>query len=294
MASAAAKKEQSDVWLRTLLDATALEPFAEVTVITPDMARALMGQNVENRNLSRGLVKQIADDIKAGRWQFNGETIIVAKSGELNDGQHRLQAIIEAAIPVQLVLVGGVPRESRMTLDMGKSRGIYDYLHLMGVRNPNVVASVARLAIAYEQSASKNFEPARWVSKAAGMDRGLKDKAIHEACAWAASGHGHQMAYLTPPSPAGFCYYLLKKIGGDHGVEFMDRLADGANQPKHSPILTCRRYLPTFAPRHREGKMALIFRAWNLWIRGEDGTPDNIHGRYPLPKLLKPTAPTAK
>jgi hypothetical protein len=281
---------QARAWLGAALEASAAGPFCEVVTVSPEMARALLDRNEGNRNYSKRQVAQIADDIRTGRWQFNGESVVIASSGELNDGQHRLQAIVEAGIAVPLVLVGGATRESRMTLDMGKNRNIADYLHLMGVTNPNVVASVARLALAYEMSKGQNFASIGWISKAEGIDRGLNDKFIQDAANWGAK-HQAAVSYFIPPSPLAFCYYVLRQVGDRQGVTYMEALVEGANLPRHSPVLTVRRYLPTFPPRHREPKIALVLRGWNLWVRGEEANEGEIHGRYPLPELLRPERP---
>ena len=72
----------------------------KVEKITPELAREYLKKNTDNyRKLARGTVRNYAEDIKNGRWELNGETIVFAESGVLQDGQHRLAAIIQANKP---------------------------------------------------------------------------------------------------------------------------------------------------------------------------------------------------
>lgn len=50
--------------------------------------------NVINRPIYLGNVERIRQDILRGNWKFNGETIIVGKTGYILNGQHQLVALI--------------------------------------------------------------------------------------------------------------------------------------------------------------------------------------------------------
>ena len=65
-----------------------------MTTITPPMAALLLGNNGANRKLNKRHVDFLSDQIKSGKWQKIGQTIVIAKDGTLMDGQHRLTAIV--------------------------------------------------------------------------------------------------------------------------------------------------------------------------------------------------------
>lgn len=276
--------DQAYAWLDVALQASAEHPFCEIVTLTPEMARALLHRNDSNRKLSPGLVAQIAADLAAGRWQFNGESIVIARTGELNDGQHRLEAISQSGVAAKLVIVGGAERESRMTLDMGRARTVDDFLRLKGVHYATTLASAARLVLGFEKSNGANFGSTRWVSKSEAIERALSDKALAAAAEWGAK-HAPECAHLVPASPLAACYYILAKIDPAKGPEYMLKIARGHSEPAHSAVLSVRRYLPTHSSRHRDPKMALILRGWTYWRRGADTDYGDIHPRYPLPKL---------
>ncbi|KAF7277615.1 hypothetical protein GWI33_002970, partial [Rhynchophorus ferrugineus] len=81
---------------------------AQVETITPDLARQYLAFNTHNRNVRSYRVKGYAADMRDGRWTLNGEAIKFSADGTLLDGQHRLQAVIEADVAVQMLVVRGV------------------------------------------------------------------------------------------------------------------------------------------------------------------------------------------
>jgi hypothetical protein len=105
-------------------------PFTVKTELTPALAKLLLDSNPENRKISPWLVRQMVRDIKNGRWALNGETLIVALSEELNDGQHRCQAVIDADKSIRTMITFGVERESRFTIDTGQKKSIGDHLDM--------------------------------------------------------------------------------------------------------------------------------------------------------------------
>src|SRR3954467_12893306 len=103
MASNARKVRGNDAqigtldWFQLCLERGKNDVFAEVVDINPQLAAEMLKHNDSNRHISKNLVSKLASDIRENRWRLNGEPIILANTGELNDGQHRLSAIIEAA-----------------------------------------------------------------------------------------------------------------------------------------------------------------------------------------------------
>lgn len=92
--------------------------------ITPEIAQRYLKRNVSNyRKISKSKVAQYAQEMKAGRWQTNGESIAFDESGRLKNGQHRLAAIMMAGIPVEMVVVRGVDNDVNI-YDVGSCRSL--------------------------------------------------------------------------------------------------------------------------------------------------------------------------
>jgi len=93
---------------------------AKVETITPEIAKTMLGENVNNRRISRDNVNLFAREIRNGEWRFNGEAIKFGKDGRLLDGQHRLLAVIAADKPLTTLVIRGLEDETQQTMTAEK------------------------------------------------------------------------------------------------------------------------------------------------------------------------------
>lgn len=96
-----------------------------IMTITPDMAAQLLEHNPNWRSVSQDKVRQYAQDMKAGKWALTHQGIAFKKNGDIEDGQHRLWAIVEADVPVRMVVatyVNGMCIEALKYIDCGWNR----------------------------------------------------------------------------------------------------------------------------------------------------------------------------
>lgn len=127
---------------------------AQVTHVTPEMATALLAVNKRNRPIRKARVERYAREMASGHWQLNGETIIVSNEGNLLNGQHRLEAVVKAGVPVWMMVTRGVPEKAFSTMDAGLTRTAGDVLGMKGILNFNQVAAVARVCLNYKDGVS--------------------------------------------------------------------------------------------------------------------------------------------
>ena len=99
----------------------------EVVRMTPDMARDILKKNINNRNIKRDRVNLYASDMEKGRWQLNGESIVIDTDGNLKDGQHRLMAVVKSQCTVPMVVVTGVDTDCNI-YDRGSGRSVKDIM----------------------------------------------------------------------------------------------------------------------------------------------------------------------
>lgn len=116
-------------------------------LVTPAYATALLARNTGNRPLKRGNVRNIARDLTAGLWKFDGATIVVAETGRLMDGQHRLEACVESGVAFPALLVTGLSETVQQTIDSGVSRRLGDRLGMKQVPNANATACAIGLLV---------------------------------------------------------------------------------------------------------------------------------------------------
>ena len=96
--------------------------------ISPAMAETLLKNNNNNRVKSKYQIRNYAREMELGRWSLTAEPIMVTESGELINGQHRLEAVVLSGMNVDFT-VATVPDTSTFrVLDMGRRRTHADIL----------------------------------------------------------------------------------------------------------------------------------------------------------------------
>jgi hypothetical protein len=139
------------------------EPRSVIDVlVTPDLAQALLKRNLpgeSNRKLRQPWVKWTKDAIEAGTWTNTGEPIIVSADGILNDGQHRLMAVVQSGLPTIMDLRFGVAREAFAATNSGARRSAADALHLLGHHSSAVaLSSAARMVLCYQHGLPQSIK----------------------------------------------------------------------------------------------------------------------------------------
>lgn len=272
-------------WLNECIERGKREVFTEVTTLTPGLAGELLRRNPDNRSIRATKAAQYAADIRAGKWTFNGEPIIVSDTGEVNDGQHRCGAVIDANKPIPVLMVFGVPRETRLTVDQGATRSAADYAHMDGVTNSSVRASVARILIAYERSGGTNLTAASYVTNAEVLARIQNDDALAATATFVATNAKASKPYAAP-AVIGFCHYLFSEINPVEAEEYLGQVCRGEGLKAKDPAYTVRDRLLNLGTRSREKRIHIIIRGWNAYRQGRPLTIAKITGDENIPALI--------
>lgn len=110
--------------------------------ITPAKASQYLLTSKGNRPISRPTVRSYADSMKQGKWMLNGVSIIFDTEGHLIDGHHRLNAVVEAQVPVEMTVCRGVDTKAFTTYDCGLQRRLGQLLAMQDVKNYNTCGAV--------------------------------------------------------------------------------------------------------------------------------------------------------
>jgi hypothetical protein len=125
------------------------EERSAIELIAPIEASRLLDANNHNRNLQQSLVDNLASRMTGGEWAMNGATIKVAVDGTLLDGQHRLAAVVASGIPLETVVVRGLPMGAQETLDIGRGRRLADVLAIEGHDDAHALAAAINVLHRY-------------------------------------------------------------------------------------------------------------------------------------------------
>lgn len=249
-------------WLSECIERGKRGVFSEVTTVTPGLAQEMLRRNPDNRNIKPSKAAQFTADMIAGRWAFNGEPLILSKEGLLNDGQHRLQGIIDANTPLSMVIVFGLERESRTTVDQGSARTAGDYIHMEGGSHGNQCASIARVVLAYERSEGRHIRDSGKFTNAEVVARVKSDPQILAAAEYASKVQKHTMAFAAPAIIGG-AFYILSQINKADAREYMDAVSLGEGLRLYDPAHTVREALLKYGKGSRQPKIEMILHGWN-------------------------------
>lgn len=250
---------------------------ASFEMFTPEQAMLALSKNSTNRSLKERRASGVARDILDDRWMFNGQTIVLDTDGNLLDGQHRCDGIVEADRAVWCIVVRGVPREAQATMDSGAARSVADQLHLAGMPNASLVASITRQVITWnrgEQGVAGSGNIAPTFGEVILMAKA--DKRIVDAARWVSSARAKapEMKILRQ-AVAGFGYWLLTSGNHETGHYFMESVYTGAELKEGSPILAFRRRItaagqPGAEKLGAKDQIGLLITAWNAFQAGQN------------------------
>lgn len=235
-----------------------------VETITPERATQILAtQNTGNRTISRRHVAVLAEEIKAGRWKLNGDTICFNGS-RLIDGQHRLSAIAASGIPVESLVVYGLSDDVFETKDIGKRRSSADTLSHMGLKNATRTSAALVMLDRY-YTGRINDRLTYTNSMIVELLERYPDvhKSIHL---------GDNIKGLIPPSVLDACHYIFSALNADEADRFSAAIMYGAGISEGHPYHVLRERLiknsMSTAKLPKPDIMALCIKAWNATRSG--------------------------
>lgn len=251
---------------------------SRVQTISPAKAAEMLDANTTNRPLSRTLVLSFAEAMSRGDWMVTHQGIAFDENGVLVDGQHRLAAVIEADVPVEMTVFTEVDEGTFDVLDTGKRRNAADVLAIEGEKSSTMLAAMVRTVWLYENRPDLN-----WSGGAAAVTNHQIVQSLEQ--------HpklrdfvavGEQIATSTGmiKSAAGAASYLTSRVSRRaEQDEWLEGIIDGAGLAKQDPRLQFRRVMFAMARkqagqvlRRRDTRehVALYLKAFNAWRNGEE------------------------
>lgn len=267
-------------WLNECVERGKREVFSQAVILNPGLAAELLKRNPDNRNIRQTKVLQYEADMRAGRWTFNGEPIIVSKDGLINDGQHRLRAMVEANCTIPILFVFGLERETRLTVDQGALRTAGDFLGMEGVENATVCAAIARMMIAIERERWARLYRPNDVPTAEIRLRVGSDPDVAAAANYAVGNAKFTKAFCVP-AIVGVAYYMLHTVNSVDARIFMDQVCVGEGLNRESPAYASRDALLSLGRGMQGARLEVIFRGWVAHREGRPLKIAKVLGHFP-------------
>jgi hypothetical protein len=130
---------------------------SKVQAITPAKAEEWLHANTHNRPVSARTVEGFAEAMRRGEWKVTHQGIAFDTTGALVDGQHRLAAIVQAGMPVEMTVFTQVEPDGFDVLDTGKKRNAADVLAIEGEKSSMMLAAMVRIVWLFENRADRSW-----------------------------------------------------------------------------------------------------------------------------------------
>jgi hypothetical protein len=247
-----------------------------------DLARHILeAYNTGNRRISSVRVARLVQQMSSGEFQNTGEPIILSREGVLNDGQHRLQAIVDADVTVEIDVRFGIPRSVFPKTDTGAARTGGDVLSIAGASHGSLAAQAVRLLVLYERGLPgsvrdyvSNAQVAaaydRWPDVAEAVDR----------------LHGRAFPKGIRSAPLTCTVFLAQRAPGKRKLdEWLEVLETGVSPGKSDPAHQLREYLIRGADAGAGTREAMLerwgtmLRSWMLYRAGGTVTARDLRWR---------------
>lgn len=242
--------------------------------VSPTQAKKWLAANPHNRNINPVRVGILAEEMRNGHWDLNGEAIKLNGDGSLIDGQHRLAAVIESGVPIKTLVITGLPKNVAQTIDTGQRRSFAQTLTMRGEADSNVLGALVKMQWQLDHG---------WISHASTPTMptraGIDVLAAHDGLRSAVKvGSRANRAIKVPPSLAGFCWYRFSRIDNEHAAEdadgFLEGLVIGESLPSGDPVLELRSRIISNAMSatkyDRVTLHAFFIKAWNAYRTGRE------------------------
>jgi hypothetical protein len=269
-----------------------------ITVERIDAKRATeyLGTNWDNRRIRPQRVNVYANQMLRGQWLVTGDPIRFRADGHLVDGQHRLLAIVQAAvtdpsISIEILVIRDLPEDAFQVIDSGLQRMPGDALGYEQ-KNVNVKVAAMRVLIVLERGGdprlSTNLRDVSRVDLAEyyADHQGEIDAALHTANKFVGQygfGNTNFTAWLT-------FIVLAWRVNKGASTEFIDSVHSGENLLAGDARLVLRNFMAQPHPDKKSNRafhLAIIIKAWNAWMNGETRQKTHLKESEQFPTLVK-------
>ncbi len=218
------------------------EPEVTLELIKVETAEKLLEGNRFNRNPKVSVIDKYAEEMKAGLWHLNGETIKISSKGFTLDAQHRLYACIKSKTPFYSLVVRGVDHDVFTEYDTTRLKGLGDILASENRPYPKIMASALRTLCHYRRNTPDGFHTPTNHALAILADE-CED--IAESIDWVVSNLSNFDKLTSKPRMA-FLHYILKDIDNSAAEDL----------------------LKSISTNHAIGEFGEYWNVVNLFIRG--------------------------
>jgi len=129
----------------------------QTVMVSPQKAESWLQQGGKNRKISQTHVSKLAALMRNGHWVLNGQTLSFSADGKLLDGQHRLNAIIQAGVTIPMsIAIGVIDERAFESYDSAiRKRSVTQIANMENIKNATHIVAISRRLLFYETTTDK-------------------------------------------------------------------------------------------------------------------------------------------
>jgi hypothetical protein len=276
---------------RTITGSTVQFPILEPRliyglVVTAELATWFLEFSKEkfnNRNTNQDRVRQYGEDMAAGRWKHNGETLKFNEEGVLVDGYTRCAAAFAYDATFVTDIRTCVPEDAVSTIDTGRARSLGNALAMAGMAEKAPAALAQGINWLYRYCTGTVGERWRRISHGDSMEFLKQHPGLHESVSATSQVRNKNLA---SPGVLVAAHYICHVACPKKAPEFFECLGTGVGLTQLSPIRHLREKLLSRTERRAraEEQLAWILHAWNKHIAGEQVRVFKVPNEIPTVK----------
>jgi hypothetical protein len=255
---------------------------AEIKEITPEFAKELLKMNIGNRRL-KFIKEAYVAQMKSGRWKENGEPIIIDINGLIKDGQHRLNAVIEANFSYICPIIYDVDPNVMDTIDTGSNRSLTDVLQLNDIMYYSDMSSLIKgihaskikgLASGFGHS-TNIYRGGKHLSNGEGLEFAMKNKeGLIELIKTSERIYNKTVIKTLTKKEIGIVLYVLAEYNPtEKHIEFIKKITGAIIDDKSITSWLYKKLLSSKLNKHTlkyEWKTEAIIKVWNAFVSGDE------------------------
>jgi hypothetical protein len=254
-------------------------PRVEFVDVSPEIARQWLDEcNLGNRRISQRAVHKYALDMKSGRWRHRtGEPIIFDRNGRLQQGQHRLAAVVSSGAHITFMVLFNADPQDFQVLDQGLRRSSGQVLQMAGVHDANLIASIARNYLLLQKYPDRQWSSVTDLTPQEIIQFAQSNLSDLEVAA--VDGRLARKQALIPESQYAAVAYYVRRLSPACGAwgNFHRAVTTGEMLQSGNPAFALRRWAVNRKGGHQRRSsghlssqvtVASVAKAWNGFVNG--------------------------
>jgi hypothetical protein len=248
---------------------------SKTILITPELAEELLTRNPRNRPFAKSNLNYLKSQLNSGEWKLTHQGIAICLDGTILDGQHRLKAVQETGISVEMLVTTSIDPNVFSVLDTGKKRNGADVLSVNGANNTHCMAAAIRNFLLYKQAPNLVWSGHYAASTVTNLHILEEYKSDPEGWQWAtALAKKFEMSGIVVPGPFGCLIYaaMCKGHAASTLEQFAENIKEGIALKRHDPILAFRNkcFLSSDKKRRSQNWLANYIKVFNYSFTGQE------------------------